>query len=256
MSTIASPRQSLTLSARRDSDSTDNTTRSASTSRPPPVTTGSVRRNRTALRDYYGLKSTSKEPESGTATPIEVEKDEEIDREGFDASGYVKNLLANESLESILRAEASLVSETRNLDGEKKALIYDNYSKLIAATQTIRKMRMNMDPLSPTTSTLTPAISHIAETATELSDLLRQQHGVSSSSESNARQASLAQKQLVQWVLAGPDRVKSLVANNNLSTAEKEWEQIAAVIDKWPGVKGVDDLRAECLSALRGEAKG
>ncbi len=30
--------------------------------------------------------------------------------------------------------------EIRGLDGERKALVYDNYSKLIAATDTIRKV--------------------------------------------------------------------------------------------------------------------
>lgn len=30
--------------------------------------------------------------------------------------------------------------EIKGLDGERKALVYDNYSKLIAATDTIRKV--------------------------------------------------------------------------------------------------------------------
>jgi len=37
--------------------------------------------------------------------------------------------------------------EIRGLDGERKALVYDNYSKLIAATDTIRKV--NLDAASP-----------------------------------------------------------------------------------------------------------
>jgi len=68
-----------------------------------------------------------------------------------------------------MRVEAGLVSDIRTLDGEKKALVYDNYSKLIAATDTIRKMRTGMDPLTPTTATLAPAIAHIAESARALS---------------------------------------------------------------------------------------
>ncbi len=32
-------------------------------------------------------------------------------------------------------------SEIRGLDGERKALVYDNYSKLITATDTIHKVR-------------------------------------------------------------------------------------------------------------------
>lgn len=33
------------------------------------------------------------------------------------------------------------VVEIKGLDGERKALVYDNYSKLITATDTIRKVR-------------------------------------------------------------------------------------------------------------------
>ena len=46
------------------------------------------------------------------------------------------------------------VVEIRALDGERKALVYDNYSKLIAATDTIRKVsgrrliyRLNLNDL-------------------------------------------------------------------------------------------------------------
>jgi len=35
--------------------------------------------------------------------------------------------------------------DIRGLDGERKALVYDNYSKLIAATDTIRKVRLWLD---------------------------------------------------------------------------------------------------------------
>lgn len=247
MSTIASPRQSLTLSGRRDSISTDNSARSASTSRAAP--TGSLRRNRNALRDYYGLKAAPKEAEQEKPPSAVVEQEHEIDREGFDAAAYVSNLLATESLESVLRAEASLVSETKTLDGEKKALIYDNYSKLIAATQTIRKMRTNMDPLGPTTSTLTPAIAHIAKTATELSELLKRQHSFAEGSDGD--KVEVPQKQLVQWVLAAPERLRYMMSNGNRSAAEKEWTRIETILNKWQDVSGVEDVRRDCMTALQ-----
>lgn len=64
----------------------------------------------------------------------------ELDAEGFDAEGYVKGILAKEGLEGLLRVERMLVNEIMALDGERKALVYDNYSKLITATDTIRKV--------------------------------------------------------------------------------------------------------------------
>lgn len=40
----------------------------------------------------------------------------------------------------VLMSECGDDIEIRGLDGERKALVYDNYSKLIAATETIRKV--------------------------------------------------------------------------------------------------------------------
>lgn len=105
-------------------------------------------------------------------------KESELDREGFDAEKYVAEVLGREGLEGVLRVEAGLIGgelfyccliftwegwaiqngglggegaahadgmvarlEIRGLDGERKALVYDNYSKLITATDTIRKVR-------------------------------------------------------------------------------------------------------------------
>jgi hypothetical protein len=64
----------------------------------------------------------------------------DLDREGFDAGAYVRKLLEREGLEGVLKVENELVGEIRGLDGDRKALVYDNYSKLISATDTIKKV--------------------------------------------------------------------------------------------------------------------
>ena len=187
MSTITSPRLSTTSltqttpsSSRRPS--LDNPTRSqtSSPSRPAAQAHPQQRRNRAALRDYYGLKATAAAAEdAGGAAGKEDEGVEvpasELDREGFDPEAYVKELLETEGLEGVLRVEGRLVNgmfwtpavnrsislscvhssrtvikerrltcycvlDIRALDGEKKALVYDNYSKLISATDTIRNV--------------------------------------------------------------------------------------------------------------------
>lgn len=115
MSTIASSRPSITLSSRRTSASTDTTTtlRSSSLPRPPPSIT---RRNRAALREFYGLKG--QEGAAAASTSIEERIPEsELDKPGFNAGEYVKNVLAKESLESVMKVEAGLVSGKFQYDG-------------------------------------------------------------------------------------------------------------------------------------------
>lgn len=118
MSTIASPRPSLSLSSRRTSASTDTATgRSASLTRPAPSTT---RRNRAALREFYNLKGAAEQgagdggdTETSAQTGVSGEERgprSELDKEGFDAKEYVKGVLATEGLEGIMRVEAGIVS--------------------------------------------------------------------------------------------------------------------------------------------------
>jgi len=247
MSTIpsASPRPSLTISSRRTSTSTDATA-TASTTTTERTT---ARRNKAAaLRDYYGLSTAA--PSTPTRQSLELpnllEKQSELDHPSFDPETYVTNLLRKGTLQEVLRAEANLLSEIRSLDGEKKALVYDNYSKLIAATETIRSMREKMEPMNPATSTLVPAVGEIAETAAALS----REMGRSSLGRDGERK----QKEVgtVRWVLGAPERIRLLQSGGDADGAHEQWAQIQGVLQSWStrGVKGASEVRQQCLAIL------
>ncbi|KAI9727817.1 MAG: hypothetical protein M1834_007964 [Cirrosporium novae-zelandiae] len=254
MSAIGSPPQSIAsfqspASSRRQSFETA----SRSSSRPPPA---AQRRNRAALRDYYGLKNAAVHPEPSTnlqSEEVEV-KESELDRPGFNPEKYVQDLLEKESLEGVLRVEGRLVNEIKALDGERKALVYDNYSKLIAATDTIRKMQLNMDPLSPATSTLAPAISHIVETAAALAESMKENHGALSARSEKRQQDTSSEKgrqqQTVRWVLDAPRRLGDMIDEGNVENAQAEWKEISLLLDRWKNVKGVTEIRTECEQVL------
>lgn len=167
MSTIASPRDphssfrrtpssqaivTPTSSTRPSLDIPRSATSSPNPSAPASAT-APKRNNRAALREYYNLKKT---PAAATPPLLEVTDTDsvadaadfphsdvptsEIDADGFDADAYVKSKLKDSSLEELLKTYTRVLGEIRALDAEKKALVYDNYSKLITATETIRKV--------------------------------------------------------------------------------------------------------------------
>ena len=114
MSTIASPRVSSSIR----SPSSTRTSFDVSGSTRAPVAS---RRNRAALRDYYGLKGapptsdTKSAPETDSqSVQNEVLEEEEplaeLDKEGFNAEAFVNNTLATSGLEGVLKVEADLVS--------------------------------------------------------------------------------------------------------------------------------------------------
>lgn len=250
MSTIASPRLSSLQSPTHSSRSSLSLDRSAP----------HQRRNRTALRDYYSLKSTADfepPPTLQSAQLGDTENKSELDQPGFDAETYVAGVLSREGLEGVLGIESGLVSDIRGLDGEGKALVYDNYSKLIAATDTIRKMRTNMDPLAPITSTLAPAISQIAEIAVGLSASLRKRMDDTvelagqTQMDDDKEVEQKKQRDTVQWVLGAPTRIAELAQNGKNREAADDWAEVTRLLDQWAGTKGVEELRKQGNKALK-----
>lgn len=152
MSTIASPRETPILPLRRLPPSTPTssgrpsfeTTRSgiaspepaSSAALPPlpPLPPTSKRANRAALREFYKLRA-PRIAIGGSEVPAG-----DLDDPDFNADDYVARVVDNSGLEDVLRLYTRVVGELRALDAEKKALVYDNYSKLITATETIRKV--------------------------------------------------------------------------------------------------------------------
>lgn len=121
--------------------------------------------------------------------------------------------------------------------------MYDNYSKLIAATETIRRMRANMDPLNPMAATLSPAIAAIYEQADKLTGELRGTIGTTGV-ETNGTEDSVRAREvvLVKHVLDTPQRLKDMVSEGKADEAMTEWEKIWTLLKSWRerGVGGTD----------------
>jgi len=126
-------------------------------------------------------------------------------------------------------------------------------------------MRGNMDPLAPTTHTLGPAISHIAETAASLSSSLHESHqskeeGLGISIHVEHDQGNMTevdkkrrQKETVKWVLDTPRRLQELIDQEQDEEAEKDWEEVSRILDKWKDVAGVKELRERCEEIMEEE---
>jgi hypothetical protein len=276
MSTIASPRDS-SVNGRRvpiiatPTSSSRPSLETPRSSEPSPNRAAQPRRNRAALREYYNLKRGQDEPlindaasEVSSIHDFSEVQESEMDRAGFDAAAYIKQVLETQSLGELLRTYNGVLGDIRALDAERKALVYDNYSKLIAATETIRKMRTNMDPLNPMTSTLDPAIASIYERAERIKGELK-----ASMPESKRREMEMGEeerkalrekrraREVVLRVLDTPEKLRGLVKDGREDEAKKIWEKTLALLERWKerGVGG-EDVQA-CIddgeAALKGE---
>lgn len=109
-------------------------------------------------------------------------------------------------------------------------------------------MRTSMDPLTPTTSTLTPAISHIAETAASLAQSLD-----TSTTQQDGEALTVKEKQqkTVQWVLDAPSRLRTLRIDGQEDRAQQDWVKVSRLLQHWSGVEGVEKIREECQAAMQ-----
>ena len=160
MSTIASPRDPPTPMTRRVSQNVGTPTSSgrpslemsrSANSSPNPGTAAAFpqipKRNRAALREYYNIRSKAATANTPAVEVTDLDQYETsevpqgvMDKDGFDPEVFVKKALAENGMEELLRLYTRTLGEIRALEAEKKALVYDNYSKLISATETIRKV--------------------------------------------------------------------------------------------------------------------
>ncbi|KAF7714852.1 Uncharacterized protein PECH_000019 [Penicillium ucsense] len=280
MSTISSPRPSITSSrahsptpnSARPSLDVLNTNFAGGLSASSTPTTGRAispnpRRNRSALRDYYNLKppgpdssvpgggfrsrSVPRNTDAGDISNSDaLASGTELDNADFDPQRYVDHLLSTSSLATILKAENTLVGDIRTLDGERKALVYDNYSKLIRAVETIGKMRRSMDergtPLTMT-KTLGPTIAFVAETAGALiKEGEEQRRRIKEEKEAESPKTSDPAKDTVRWVLSAPGRLEKLIEAGKQGEADQDWDEVKHLLEAWREVKGVAEVRAAC----------
>jgi vacuolar protein sorting-associated protein 51 len=93
------------------------------------------------LSSYYGI-----EEESSSTTNTALSSSD-IDVIGFNHQGYVKELLLTNDIHSLLKEDVKMVHDIKTLDSDMQMLVYENYNKFISATETIKKMKSNVEAM-------------------------------------------------------------------------------------------------------------
>ena len=102
-----------------------------------------------------------------------------------------------------------------------------------------------MDQLTPTTSTLEPAVAHIADTAAELS------RGSSVSIERKPVSAMELSKKskardTVIWALSSPRRFQKLIEQGQHDVVRAEHKEVLRLIEVWGDIPGTHELLKKC----------
>lgn len=85
----------------------------------------------------------------------------DIDSPDFKPTATFYDLVSTHSLEELITLEQNLSSEIRELDSNMQTLVYENYSKFISATDSIRQMKANVESMEAEMMSLEESLGRI-----------------------------------------------------------------------------------------------
>ncbi|PWN53522.1 hypothetical protein IE53DRAFT_310043 [Violaceomyces palustris] len=219
------------------------------------------RRAANLLRDYYGIGSGG----GGTPRPNEPPLDPtDPDSPSFDKDLYYKTLLSTSSLSQLLSKESQLITEIRELDGERQSLVYNHHHELVAASDTIRNMKTRAESLDPSLESLRSSFSAMSRLCSELESLKPSRPSSQGKQEANEVVVLDPIKDL-EPIVTLPIKLRDLIVvdadvkegeerkNQGLAAAERLWSQMESVLSAWSdaGVPGVREIASDCRAVLR-----
>jgi hypothetical protein len=104
------------------------------------------RRRHGLLNLYYGLGAPPKK--ATKSDPLD------IDADGFAPEQYMAKTVNDSRFEQVITLENDISAQMKSLDSEVQTLVYENYNKFIGATDTVRKMKSQVDSMTDTMKSL------------------------------------------------------------------------------------------------------
>ncbi|KAI9243225.1 Vps51/Vps67-domain-containing protein [Sporodiniella umbellata] len=190
------------------------------------------------LKQYYGIsgKATINNQSTVGDRPFD------LDGNTFNSSMYFAHLLKEKSLRDLVEVDSSLVTEIREIDGDMKTLVYENYNKFISATDTIKNMRSNVENMECEMSRLNENIKTISDQTEVISSKLGPDRD-------KIQQLSTAQNSLkrLQFIFDLPHRLQSYADKKKYRQAIQYHSKARRVLD---GIKAFSSIQKECKAII------
>eukprot|EP01111_Echinosteliopsis_oligospora_P015116 TRINITY_DN5868_c0_g1_i1.p1 TRINITY_DN5868_c0_g1~~TRINITY_DN5868_c0_g1_i1.p1 ORF type:complete len:788 (+),score=222.09 TRINITY_DN5868_c0_g1_i1:274-2364(+) len=146
-----------------------------------------------------------------------------------------------------------MVTEIKSLDGDMKSLVYENYNKFISATDTIRKMKSNVENMESEMARLSKDMQQITDCSNKIEQALapRQQKIEQLSGVHN-----LLQK--LQFLVALPARLRQCVEMEQYDQAVKYFTITSGLLSQYHHLPSFHSIHQECeriISDMRTQLK-
>ncbi|KAF0447367.1 Vacuolar protein sorting-associated protein 51 [Gigaspora margarita] len=169
----------------------------------------------------------------------------DIDNSAFEAEHYCNVLLIEKHLSELIQRDNDLSTEIRQLDGDMKTLVYENYNKFISATDTIRKMKSNVESMESEMDQLSKSISNISNVTSLVNDALgpkrekiRQLTGVH----------DLLKK--IQFIFELPTRLKLCLDQESYAQAVRYYAKTSRLLEHYRSLSVFSSIESECKEII------
>lgn len=152
--------------------------------------------------------------------------------------GYVTKLVEHNDLKELLKKENKFAREVRTLDSEGKALVYNNYSKLTAASSILGKLQTEMDDKTKGTRAkdLEEALTSVAEAAK------------SAEHKKLPPLPSPHSAKAAHWIsTSAVTTIQNMISAGNVQAARDCATKSQALLDKWIKEGSLDSSRLQSI---------
>ena len=165
----------------------------------------------------------------------------------FDPDKYFNSLLKRRNLRSLIDFDNELAKEVLHLDGNMQQLVYENYNKFIAATQTIRNMKENVSQMDEEMEKLRLNVENIDKRSEDVNSYLRDSR---KKVEKLAGVHRLLTK--MQFLFELPSRLEQCIASGAYESAVHYYSKSIGILRGSSVATSFASIAAECEEIMHG----
>lgn len=187
---------------------------------------------------YYGIETTTNKSAA-----------ELIDSAHFDSSQYVVDLLSTHTAEKLVAKDTSMMHEIRTLDSDMQMLVYENYNKFISATETIKRMKINVEAMDDDMNSIRTKMEKISRSTSQLDDSLSEKR---SKIDKLVRVTKLLQK--LEFLSVLPEKLVEMIDRGHYKQAVELYRKTIKVLTQHSHLlsfKNIQERTEAMMSDLR-----
>ncbi|KAI9000064.1 hypothetical protein BC832DRAFT_594284 [Gaertneriomyces semiglobifer] len=171
----------------------------------------------------------------------------DVDGDYYNADLHLNKLLNEKQLIDLIQRDNELVAEIKQLDGDMKTLVYENYNKFISAADTIRRMKANVESMEVEMEQLSNRMNTINHSAGDINNALEGQRNKLH----QLYGADILLKKL-NFVLELPTRLNECVEKGQYAQAVQYYTRVSSLLERYHHMSVFEKIEEECRVIIEG----